>query len=216
MMTWKPTKWFAFKTWGIAQVESVGNVSGMAQAWIVFYPLKDFSIEAGYRSTLPTEQRPLPPTANSQFETWSECQIVGAAPNIKLKYSGQIYDAGLGLAYRNGGLEYSAMVGIKFLKISGWYNQPTKQGGLALTLDTKDVYNTLVLKQDVLANIIIIHLPHGWELYSDNGVDMKINKLVRCETGILKTFESKLIRGLCGVGYNHVDKSINVYFFPHF
>ena len=118
MGTYQPVKWFAFKTWGMVQLEkkiihgdsSVFNLSGLQQAWVQWIPIKKLSIEMGYTSTVPTEQRPHP-LDEGHFETGSQATIVGAAINTKVKYqiTKNLEIAG-GIAVRNKLPEYSTRI----------------------------------------------------------------------------------------------------------
>jgi len=200
------------------------NPSAITQMWITFLPLKNWTIRIGHMGTLPTQQRPLPPTANGQFETWSESQIPGQALNLKINYDGNLLKAGVGVAYRKGGIEYSGRVGItNAFIVSGWYSEWNKEWGVATTISTGPVYNVLVIKNNLIANILCIKLPYNLTLYSDNGYEFKTSQLVRSETGILLNFDSKLIKGLGGFGWEYsrpapgyfLLNQLKVYLFLH-
>jgi len=47
------------------------------------------------------------------------------------------------------------------------------------------------------------------------GYDFPMKKLVRGEWGLLKSFESKWIKGLFGLGYQHESRSVCGYLFVH-
>ena len=78
-------------------------------------------LEFGSVTTLPSEQRPDPISADGHFETWSEASIPGGALNVKIKY--QILEnlqAGVGIAMRNGLPEYSGKINLyNVIKVSG-------------------------------------------------------------------------------------------------
>jgi hypothetical protein len=52
-------------------------------------------------------------------------------------------------------------------------------------------------------------------VYSDIGYDLKTERLVRRECGVLKCFDSKWIKGLFGIGYKYEERSIAGYLFVH-
>lgn len=214
--TWQPTKWFAVQTYGMYHLEGA-NSFHLQSFNLKFTPMKKLRIQTGYMATLATEQRPHPVTGDGHFETFSEAQAPGGAYNIKIVADNiKGFSFGACVDYRNG-LEYQAMFGYRWMKISGWYGADSKFGS-ALTLDFSRVYNVTSWRQDqVIANFLCIKMGKNKDycFYSDNGYDLKDNKLVRSETGLLKTFSSKWINGLFGVGYRYETKSINVYSFVH-
>ena len=231
MGTYKPAKWISFKTWGMIQAQADTSSWCLQQFWFNLSPVNRLSLEAGYMATLPTEQRPLPVTANGHFETGSEATIVGGAPTVKIKYwsADTNFKIGVGVALRNKLPEYSGMISIyKKITLSGWYGESNQRFGTALTLNFDRVYSTLVYKQDqilgekplkdkTLFNITTIQLNKGktLALYSDVGYDFVTDKLVRGEWGLLKTFESKWVKGLIGLGYQQEIKSVVGYLFVH-
>ncbi|MCX6822881.1 MAG: hypothetical protein NTX91_02695 [candidate division SR1 bacterium] len=217
MGSWRPTKWFAFRTWGIYDL-NLANSFTLEQCWIDFTPSKKLSIQGGYMATLATEQRPNPATGDGQFETFGEAQIPGGTYNIKIE-ADNLGKFGFGacLAYRVKGLEYQAMFKYSWLKISGWRDYNGKFGS-AMTLDLSRVYNVTSWRQDqVIANFLCVKMGKNkdYQLYSDNGYDLQAHKLVRSETGFLKTFSSTWIKGLFGLGYRYETRSINGYLFVH-
>gem|GEM_PF-1060355 len=219
MATYQPTKWFAVKTWAIYQAETKTTPWHMQQFWFKFTPTKKLSLEIGNMATLPTEQRPHPVSGNGQFETFSESQIVGMALNAKLKYAFTTdITAGAGIALRKDKPEYSGMLNYKIVKLSGWYSQYDKKVGAAVNIDVARVYDTFVWKQDqIVSNIFCLKIlkKANVSLYADTGYDLAAKKLVRGEGGLLKNFESKYIKGLFGLGYQHETHTVNGYLFVH-
>jgi hypothetical protein len=217
MATWQPAKWFAVKSWGIYHLEK-GDSYTLQQFWFAFTPHKKLTIQTGYMATLATEQRPHPATGDGQFETFSEAQIPGGAYNIKITATpSDKISFGACVAYRKTAFEYQAMFNYRWIKLSGWYDC-NKKFGSALTLDFSRVYNVTSWRQDqVLANFICIKLGKNKDycIYSDNGFDFPSNKLIRSETGFLKTFDSKWIKGLFGLGWRNETRTINGYLFVH-
>lgn len=216
MGTWRPAKWFAFRTWGIYDFNLTKPFT-MERCWLNFTPHKKVSINLGYMATLATEQRPHPATGDGQFETFSESQLPGGTYNVKIAVDAtDNFSFGACVAYRKG-LEYQAMLRYNKVKISGWYGSDQKFGS-ALTLDFSRVYNVTSWRQDqVIANFLCVKMgkKKDYCLYSDNGYNLKDHKLVRSESGFLKTFDSQWIKGLFGLGYRYETKSINGYLFVH-
>lgn len=215
MATWQPTKWFAVRSAGAYQFDLSNSFTCQA-FWFQFNASSKITISTGYMATLATEQRPHPVSGDGQFETFSEAQIPGGAYNIKVSADLGKFGFGACVAYRNR-LEYQAMFRYNWMKISSWYGSDQKLGA-ALTLDFSRVYNVTSWRDDkVIANLLCVKLGKnkGYQLYSDNGYDLQANKLVRSETGFLKTFSSRHINGLFGLGYCNETKSINGYLFVH-
>ncbi len=230
MGTYQPTKWFAFKTWGMIQADNAVNPFSAQQSWIKLTPVKKLSIEMGYVSTIPSEQRPHP-LDEGHFETQCSATIVGAAVNAKVKY--QItndFELAGGIAVRNKLPEYSGRVTYKKIQLSAWYAQWNKKVGSALTLDFTQVNSTLVWKQDqTLADILVIKLgkTKNTLLYYDIIYDFQKKDLTRNEFGVLRCFdlvvtEKVHLKGLFGLGYEHDTLhfennrgTINVYGYFH-
>lgn len=219
MGTYQPAKWVAVKAWAMYQGETQTAPWHLQQFWCKFTPTKKLSIETGNMATLVTEQRPHPVSGEGQFETFSEAQIAGMALNAKIKYTfTSDIKAGVGIASRKDKPEYSVMLSYKNVKLSAWYAEYDQKLGTALTLSFKRVYSTLVWKQDqIISDILSINLnkDKSISLYSDTGYDLSKKDIVRGEWGFLKTFDSKYIKGLFGLGYKHETKTVNGYIFVH-
>jgi opacity protein-like surface antigen len=223
MATWRLSKVFSVGTLGVYQSDDPKKSA--AHLWIQANPNEKVRIVAGFTGTVATEQKPKKVTGDDHFITFTEDKIPGSAYNVKVVADslGKKKRIGFGacVAYR-GGLEYQAMFRYHHVKISGWYDSQRKFGS-ALTLDFARVYNVTTWKQDqVIANFIGIKLGKGFQVISDNGFDFKSHKLVRSESGFLKTFESPTIlhkftiKGLIGLTWKNETKSINAYLFVHF
>jgi hypothetical protein len=219
MGTYSPISWLALKGWGMIQFDGDAKPSTLQQFWVKMTPIHKLSLEFGSMATLATEQRPHPVSGNGQFETWTESQICGMAINAKLKYDiTKDFQLAGGIAVRNDKPEYSAKITYKKVQLSSWYSEYNKKFGTALTLDFDKVYNTFVWREDqVLSNILTINLisAKGITFYADNGYDLATKKLVRCENGFLKTFNSKWFNGLWGFGWDHKKNGVSLYLFAH-
>ncbi|MCX6824965.1 MAG: hypothetical protein NTY80_01960 [candidate division SR1 bacterium] len=215
---WKVNKYIAVKA--MESFHSDIN-SQLTHFYLRITPSKLLTIQVGQMATLSTEQRPHPVTAAGQFETFSEAQIPGAAPGIKMNVNPTSdISIGLGAAVRKRDAEYHANFKFKKFVMSGYYSMNSQKGGAQASWNGKKVYDTFVWKQDeVVANILCINIfpdKLNLTLYGDFGYDLKKNEVVRSEDGILKNFKFKQVKGLYGVGYQHEKKAVNVYLWLHF
>lgn len=219
MGTYRPAKWVSFSSWAMVQIDGGAHPWSLQQFYMTVNPIQKLTLQVGSMSTLPTEQRPHPVSGSGQFETWSHSQIPGGSLAVKVKYQfTKDFELASGIALRKNLPEYSARVTYKKVQLSGWYSQCDTTYGSALTLDFSRVYSTLVWKQkQVIADILVVTLSkkQGIKLYSDMGYDFVKKDLVRGEWGLLKTFDSKWIDGLFGLGYRHEAKSVVAYLFVH-
>ena len=148
--TYQPAKWIAFKSRGIYQVQTGQAPLSKYQFWVKLSPFKKMEIEFGSFPTLPSEQRPNPATGDGHFETWSESSIPGVTLNAKIKYRlVKNFQAGAGIALRNGLPEYSGMINLfDKIKVSSWYTEQNKKFGTAITLTAGRVYSCFVWNQN--------------------------------------------------------------------
>jgi len=216
MGTWQMTKWAALRSSAIYHLQK-DNTFDAEQFWAKFEPIKGLRIETGYTATLSTEQRPAMVTAGNQFETFTEAQGAGMTYNVKVAadITSKVAFGGC-VAYRNKKAEYQAMVKYGWLKISGWYDAYNKKTGSMMNIDLPHVYNVTSWRQDqIVANFICVKLGKNkdYQIYSDNGYNLLSKKVVRSETGFLKTFQSCTFcaGGLFGLGYKYETRSVNGY-----
>jgi hypothetical protein len=222
--TWKMNNYISIKAMETFHWD-INSQFGLTHFFVKITPSKLFTLQFGQTSTLITEQRPHPATGAGQFETFSEAQIPGAAPNIKMNINpSSDISFGIGAAIREKKPEYHANIKFKKLVISGYYGIHDEKAGAAASWYGKKVYDTFVWKQDqIVSNIFCLNIfpKINLTLYADLGYDLKNEELVRCEGGILKNFESKYIKGLYGIGYQdeintvHKTKTVNLYFWIH-
>jgi hypothetical protein len=216
MATYKPVKWISFTSWAICQTETGTSPWTLQQAYLTITPIKKLSVTIGSMATLVTEQRPLPVTADGQFESVSESQIPGGSLGAKVKYNiGSSFQLAGGIAVRKGLPEYAGRITYKKVQLSGWYSQCDSLFGTALTVDFKRVYSTFVFKQKTIADVLTIKLSKDWSLYSDVVYDLSTKKLYSGEIGIMKSFESKYLKGLFGLTYDYKLHSVSSYLFIH-
>jgi len=182
-------------------------------------PTKKLTFQVGSIPTLPTEQRPHAVSHGGQFETWTESQIPGIAPGVKLKYdfTSEFQLAG-GVAVRGNMPEYSARLSYKGIKLYGWYSTADSTSGIAANLKFNRLESVLVYKPNqTVANklVVTVSKKNNISFYSDMGYDFQKKDLVRGEWGLLKGFKGDWLKGLWGIGYRHEAKAIVPYLFVH-
>ncbi len=219
MATYKPLDWLSFSSWAMVQIDGGASPWSLQQFYTTISPSKKLTLQIGSMASLPTEQRPHPVSGNGQFETWSESQIPGGGLGAKVRYQFNTdFQLAGGVVVCKGLPEYSGKITYKKLQVSGWYSEYNNKFGTALTLDLPKVYNTFVWKQNqVVSNLLVVHIvsSKGISLYSDNGYHLTTKKLVRSETGAMKTFKTNWIKGLFSIGYNYKKRTVNGYLFVH-
>ena len=215
---YQPTKWFTLKGMEAYNIASDGSTWSMQQASAIFTPAKGLNITAGNTCTLVTEQRPSPATSGGQFETFTESKIPGMALCAKAVWDLKNVSFGAGVADRFNHPEYQLMFRLKFIKLSGFYDECDQTYGGVMSLEVGRFTDILVYHQkQIISNIFMLHVgaDRNWCLYSDTGWDLCKNKLVRGEWGALKNFNGHYIGGLIGPGYCYEDRSVHVYLFVH-
>jgi hypothetical protein len=219
MGTYKPTSWISFSGWGMLQADNSGNFLSSQPVWMTLNPTKKLTLQLGSMPTLPTEQRPHAVSPGEQFETWTESQIPGIAPGVKLKYDfTSNFQFATGIAVRGNMPEYSARLTYNKFQVSGWYSTVDSTSGVAATVDFKKVYSTMVYKPNqTVANklVVTVSKKNNLSFYSDMGYNFQEKKLVRGEWGLLKGFKGDWLKGLWGIGYRHEAKAIVPYLFVH-
>lgn len=219
MATYKPASWVSFSSWAMVQVDGGATPWSLQQFYMTVNPSKKLTLQIGSMASIPTEQRPHPVSGNGQFETWSESQIPGGGLGAKVKYQfNSNFQLAGGVVVRKGLPEYSGRITYKKVQLSGWHSVCDTTYGAAMTVNLSRVYSTFVWKQDqTIADVLVIKLSkkHDISLYSDMGYSFVEKDLVRGEWGLLKSFDSKWVKGLFGLGYRHETKSIAGYLFVH-
>lgn len=218
--TYKFTSWASFRGWGMIHIDSQ-SVKTTSQFWLKLQPIKGFSLEIGKMPTLPSEQRPHQLSGDGHFETGTQYQIPGVAPNAKMKFQSTDTNLvlGAGVALRNKLPEYSGMVKLyKKVELAGWYSKYDSAWGSAMTVSLGRVFNVITWKQDqVIYDFIAVKISKKEDIsiLSDMGYDFKTKEMVRGEYGFIKGYSSKWLKGLWGLTYDVVTGRVNGYFFTH-
>lgn len=219
MGTYKPASWISFGSWALVQVDGGSDAWSLQQYWMTLQPTSKLSFTFGSMASIPTEMRPHPVSGSGQFETWSQSQIPGGGLGIKTKYQfTKEFELASGVVLREDKPEYSARLTYKKFQLTGWYSTIDSTSGIAASLTHGRVFSTLVYSPDqTIADVLVITLSkkQGIKLYSDMGYSFVEKDLVRGEWGLMKTFDSKWIDGLFGLGYRHEAKSVAGYLFVH-
>lgn len=217
--TWRPSKYLAMYSMAVFQNETGNQSWSMNQFAVVINPSKKLKVTVGNVCTLVTEQRPSPASGDGQFETWTQSKIPGMAPVAKASFAfNSNIAAGLATAQRCGKPEYQANLVYKKFAISWLYDEWNKKHGSVLTFTLGRANEIVVWRQgELISNTLTLDLgkDRDYCLYSDTGYDLKANKLIRGEWGVLKTFSGKYIKGLIGPGYCYEDRSVHAYLYVH-
>lgn len=219
MGTYRPASWISFSSWAMVQVDGGSNPWSLQQYWMTLQPTSKITLQLGSMASIPTEMRPHPVSSSGQFETWSQSQIPGGGLGIKAKYQfTKDFELASGVVLRGTMPEYSARLTYKNFQVSGWYSTCDSTSGIAASVTRGRVSSTLVYKPDqTIADMLVIKVSkkHDISIYSDMGYDFQKKDLVRGEWGLFKSFDSKWVDGLFGLGYRNEAKSIAAYLFVH-
>ena len=147
MATWNASKHLSVKAFAAYEPS---KTPFFVSAFWCRYKIGKFTTEAGVSGSLIAEQRPLPPTGRSHFETWTSAQLLGTLPTIKMHYALGSTTIGAGVSVQNRLSEtnkyvYQGSVDYKKFKLTGWSKQG-KVGG-ALSYTSGPVYSLIVVSQ---------------------------------------------------------------------
>lgn len=221
---WKINNNLSLQGTAMLSTDLDANNSGLHQIHLDWKPSEKHLFQVGNMPTLSTEQRPDPLSGNGQFESFTEAQIVGQALGAKYTFNlNKDVLFGAGIAYRGKHAEYHIKTGFKAFTMSAYYAVHDESSGLAFTYDGDRIFNTFVFKtNDVISNVFVYKLAPSIKLdvFADVGYDLDENlsdtdRLVRCEIGALKTFESDYINGFFGISYQYETNSVNGLLFVH-
>ncbi|MDP2944622.1 MAG: hypothetical protein Q8N57_03615 [bacterium] len=219
--TYRPTKWLSIIAREMYQTDDQKKVLSSSLFWARFN-LKSVTLETGMLPTLATESRPLSVSANGQFEQWTESIIPGTALGAKIKYNFQKSYIGAGVFQRNKKPEYQLRFSSPHFKASLYYSYSEREFdyrfGSTATLITKRLYNIATFNAGKnFGNYTIFNLNRRNKIdcYLDAGYGFKEKKIVRAETGLLKNFSGRYLKGLFGLGYCYETGTINGTLFIH-
>lgn len=217
--TYSPTNWLSAVSTASYQIDDRGQVSTINQFWFKL-KLKAISAEAGFLPTLATESRPVPVTADGQFETWTEASLPGAALGAKIKYNfnnNKNY-IGIGVSQMNKEPEYHLRYSSTLIKASIYYSEFNQKFGSSIAIKTKKLYDIMAFNAgQTIGNLICYKLDtkNQIDYYCDFGYGLKEKKVLRFESGLLKNFSGNYLKGLFGISYCNEIKSVKGYLFIH-
>lgn len=216
--TYSPTKWLSFVTIDVYQINEQANVKTMNQFWTKI-DLGKICFETGFVPALASETRPMLTTADAQFESWTEMTIPGGALGAKIKYN---FDkktyVGIGIAQRNNEPEYHLKYSSSPLKLSVYYSEFNQKFGSSVAVKTGRIYNSTVYNADQnFSNFISFKLnpKNDIDFYFDGKYDLKVKEIANIETGFLKNFSGKYLKGFFGLCYCYEIKVVRGYLFVH-
>ncbi len=214
IILWEPSKWFSIYALGAGELDQTGKFSPFGLFGTNFMH-KKIKLTLGKVATPMTELRPLPTTSAGQFEPWTRQQILGSALGGKISANFKKVYVVSGVFKRDS--NYSLEVGLKISKIqlAGYYMPLSKTFGFASNVNFKNVSTTAFVHSTQVAGMLhVITVPRlKISLYSDIGYDFKNTKLLRGEWGAFKTFHSKQLNALLGLGYSQEIKNFKSYIF---
>ncbi len=215
-ISWKPTDWFSIYALGAGELDQAGKFSPFGLFGTNFIH-KKVKLTLGKVATPMTELRPIPTTGAGQFEAWTRQQILGSALGGKISVAFKKGYAVGGVFKRDS--TYSLEGGLKISKIqlAGYCMPLSKTFGFASNVNLKNVSTTAFVSSTQVAGMLnIITVPRlKISLYSDIGYDFKHTKLLRGEWGAFKTFRSKQLNALLGLGYSQETHSFKSYIFVY-
>ncbi|MDD3711189.1 MAG: hypothetical protein PHP37_01135 [Patescibacteria group bacterium] len=201
---------------------SDGNGLPMNSVSIKFHSYKErMGLEIGRMATLSTELRPLPPTGDGHFETWTHSRIPGGALGAKATY--RLKNGiclGLGVAERGDKAEYHAKLYFKKAEFVSYYSVFNERIGAATVFSVGRLYNVISFERigesNVIANFSNVDIGNDMSIYLDAGYESVSAEFPRMEFGFIKGFKfQKFGSGLIALGYKHESKAINAYLFVH-
>jgi len=214
---WSPSKNLSFFGLGVGEADQAGRVSPFTLFGTTIAH-KKIKMMFGKIASPMTELRPVPSTSSGQFEPWTRAQILGASLGGKITLNFKNISFIGGNFVR--GNEYSHEIGIKTKHIQAACYRMNASGmfGGAINANFKNISTTFMFndgKNIGILNIVTLPYTRDFFAYSDIGFNTKKDKMIRGEWGLFKTFSTKNIKGLLGLGYSDEVNSLKGYIFLH-
>ena len=122
----------------------------------------------------------------------------------------------LGAAMRKENPEYHLSLRYKPITISAYYQAGVKIAGMVTQLQTKKIYSILVYQHSLLmSNTTVVPLQNKISLYNDLGYSFQSQQIVRLESGVFKSFTTKIVKGMVSLSYDGYRHTANTYIFVH-
>jgi len=236
MATWHVKKWVDINTQ--AMYDRRDSTDLFVNQFSIRLHTESWEVEFGKMATTATEIRPLPMTADGQFETWTESQMPGKAIGAKIGYKSNFGSIKAGVSSRNGNPEYSFHLNtsiknnvFNLVGVIGGEKESNYLVGFTHKITKVDnatkLYQVAVFKQQFNAGTLLNEQIAGYfcsyevsekmklNLYLDAGYNLTSEESPRLEGGLIKNFESKIFKGLIAIGYANETKNIKAYLFIH-
>jgi hypothetical protein len=197
---------------------TTGSIASNNSFEIVYTPGSALSIFVGPGTTLTTEMRPNPTTAESQVETFTQSQVIGGGRLMtKVKY---VFGSGIILG---GGFSYFHNTLAKHLNFAyhGFRLAYYIENGshfFATDARTKFVDYTITYKQSQnISTSVFLKFSHQWTPYVDISLGTKSDDVIFFEAGLRKGFSNAAFYtgGFVGLTYNYISKTISGNLFMH-
>jgi hypothetical protein len=208
------TKRLSVRSFMAQDVNSGGLNPAINTFFVEYRPTESWNITIGRAPQVGAFlHRPHPVSSLGQFETFTMRSIPAAAPSVRVSRKiGKVSLLG-SVARQTDGAEYHAGGVFRRWSVSGWWKDDDHHG-MAVTYVAPKVKVISVVRSDLLAGTVIKTLSKSLVYYLDLGLEFPSERLVRAETGILRTFKSdKYVQGLIGLGYSVELRSLRGYLF---
>lgn len=177
-------------------------------------------LEFGRMPTLSTELIPMPLSAAGHFSTWAECRAVGPAVGAKstIRFSDK-NSIGVGISLRNDEPEYHVKLESGIFKAASSYAVKNEKFQVIASAKMGEVYSVAIFDKladsKMLANFTSVSIGNEIELCLDAGYEFQTQKFEKLEFGVLKNFNSRLVKGLFYLCYKQEVKSLEATFLIH-
>ncbi len=218
--TWSINQMFKLKAYSV--YDRAGGEDFVYNSFSLRAEKNAWFLELGRMSTPSTELRPLPPTADAHFETWTQSRLPGGSVGIK---GGYVFQEDrvltLGLHERNGEAEYGARLQIDDFNLAGAYELASEKVSLGSSYKTSWTYHFLSFTNEknetIVGNLTVLDVSAKKKIqaYMDAGYSFENEDFPRLEIGLMKNFEADFLKGLFCLGWAYEIKSVKAYLFVH-
>lgn len=219
--TWQALSWLKVKSLAVYDSNAGTDMAMNLFSLKLHNKAESLGFEFGKIATPATESRPVPATADGQFETWAQSRLPGSALGAKGSIKIKNLTYGVGVNVRNDKPEYHVRISSKLLSLSSSYSVWNEEIQTSALLNAGSVYSLGVFDHSKNGNLFAnltnfpISQKNGIILYSDFGYQIDQGQIVRWELGLLKSFQVDFIKGLFCLGYVYEQKCFNAYLFVH-
>jgi len=219
--TWQALPWLKAKGFAVYDRNAGTDKTINSFSLKIHSAGEKLSLEFGQIPTLSSESRPLPPSADGQFETWGQSTLPGIALGAKatVKLNDMVF--GVDANVRNDKPEYHLKIASSSLIMTSCYSVWNERIQVAGVYNSGSIYSLNVFENIGKSNLFAnstnfpVSKKNGIFFYSDFGWQIDQNKIIRWELGLFKTFQAGPIKGLFALSYVLEKKGVNAYFFIH-